>query len=122
MDGVRTRRDFGALERRRMRACELFDDGMKQADVARVVKASRQSVSRWHFAWEKQGAKGLRAAGRAGRKPKLDGDQLAAIEKVLLAGPKVAGYKTEVWTLPRIAKQIRATTGVEFPPGRVWRL
>jgi transposase len=105
-----------------MRAVQFFEDGFNQADVHRLTKVSRQSVSRWFASWKKGGKRALRAAGRAGRKPKLDKAQIAIVEKSLLAGPHIAGYKTEIWTLPRIAKLIRSTTGVQFHPGHVWRL
>lgn len=44
------------------------------------------------------------------------------IEKVLLAGPQVYGYKTDLWTLPRIAEVIRRETGVRYHSGHVWRI
>lgn len=115
-------RDFEGLRNRRHRAAALFKEGFSQADVARIVKATRQSVSRWHSLWQQGGKKALDGARRAGRKAKLSKSELAAVEKALVAGPRAAGYKTEIWTLPRIAKVIHATTGVEFHPGHVWRL
>lgn len=105
-----------------MKAVQYFEDGFNQADVARLTKASRQSVSRWYASWKKGGKRALRGAGRAGRLPKLSEEQTAEVEKALIAGPRAAGYKTEIWTLPRIAKLILATTGTKFHPGHVWRL
>ena len=54
------RRDFEALERRRMRAARLLEKGYSQSEVARIVDAHRQSVSQW--------AAELRQNGRAGLK------------------------------------------------------
>jgi hypothetical protein len=43
--GVRPRRDFGAPEQRRMRAADLFEQGVIPAEVARQVGASHHIVS-----------------------------------------------------------------------------
>lgn len=43
-------RDFKGMEARRIQAAKLFAKGISQADVARELDVSRQSVSRWHEA------------------------------------------------------------------------
>lgn len=116
------RRDFAALERRRMRAIRLFEQGETQAAVARRLGVSRTTAMRWTQAWEEEGREGLRAAGRAGRKPRLSNDQVHAIEQALLEGPLAFGYATELWTLPRVADLIHRITGVRYHPGHVWRV
>jgi len=116
------RRDFEALERRRMRAIRLFEQGETQAAVARRLKVSRTTAMRWAQAWEEEGREGLRAAGRAGRKPRLSSDQLDVLEQALLQGPLAFGYATELWTLPRVAELIHRLTEVRYHPGHVWRV
>ena len=49
------RRDFEALERRRMRAIRLFEQGETQAAVARRLDVSRTTAMRWAQAWEEEG-------------------------------------------------------------------
>lgn len=116
------RRDFEELERRRMRAVRLFEQGETQSAVARRLDVSRTTAMRWAQAWEEQGREGLRAAGRAGRVPRLTEEQLEQIEEVLLGGPLGAGYQTEYWTLARVAEVIEQLTGVRYHPGHVWRV
>jgi transposase len=116
------RRDFAGLERRRMRAVRLFEDGETQATVARQLGVSRTTAMRWAEAWEGEGREGLRAAGRAGRKPRVSSDQLDQVELALLEGPRALGYRTELWTLPRVAELIQRITGVRYHPGHVWRV
>jgi transposase len=116
------RRDFEALERRRMRAIRLFEQGESQGTVARRLGVSRTTAMRWAQAWEEEGREGLRAAGRAGRKPRLSSDQLEDVEQALLQGPLAFGYATELWTLPRVAELIHRITGVRYHPGHVWRV
>ena len=110
------------MERRRARAARLFRAGKKQAEVARSLGVSRQSARRWFVAFLKGGAKELKGAGRAGRKPRLDARQLAKIDDALRRGAKGHGFKTDLWTLPRIAKVIEGLTGVKYHPGHVWRI
>ena len=82
------RRDFEGLERRRMRAVRLFEQGETQSAVARRLDVSRTTAMRWAQAWKQRGPKGLRGAGRAGRKPRLSEEQLQQVEEVLLGGPR----------------------------------
>ena len=67
----RPRRDFRAMEERRMRAAELFEQGVIPAEIARRLAVGHQTVSDWRTVWRQAGRDGLRAAGRAGRLPKL---------------------------------------------------
>src|SRR5213595_4056717 len=98
-----SRRDFAALEARRYEAARLFARGESQAAVARALGATRAAANRWFHAWQDQGRTALKAAGRAGRKPRLEASQLARVEAALLKGPGAHGFATELWTLPRVA-------------------
>ena len=120
--GIGSRRDFAGLEQRRRKAARLFAKGKSQAEVARELEVSRQSVSRWYADWRAGGAGGLAAAGRAGRMPKLTADQFEVIERELEKGPRAHGYPTELWTLARVAEVIEATTGIAYHPGHVWKI
>lgn len=120
--GIGSRRDFAGLEQRRRKAARLFAKGKSQAEVARELEVSRQSVSRWYADWRAGGAGGLAAAGRAGRMPKLTAVQFEVIERELEKGPRAHGYPTELWTLARVAEVIEATTGIAYHPGHVWKI
>ena len=119
---VHLRRDFQALEDRRWRAAKLFRAGARLASVARTLQVSRQSVSRWYRQWKQGGVEALRAAGRAGRKPKLERQQLQQLDGALRQGARAQGFGTDLWTLPRVAKLIERLTGVRYHPGHVWRI
>ena len=115
-------RDFEGLEQRRKQAARLFAQGETQAWVARQLKASRQSVSRWHRQWKSGGVAGLRAAGRAGRKPRLSTEQLGRVDAALRQGARQHGFSADRWTLPRVATVIERITGESFHPGHVWKI
>jgi len=117
-----TRRDFGGLEKRRLKAARLFAKGKSRAEVARTLQVSWPAVNNWHQAWQRQGEPALKAAGRAGRKPKLTPAQLAQVEQELLRGPTAHGHATSLWTLPRIAGLIAKLTGVRYHSGHVWKI
>ena len=113
--GIRPRRDFAALEERRMQAATLFRTGFGPAEVGRQLGVSCMSASRWYRAWQQEGVRGLRAAGRAGRRPRLDARQWRRVERALLKGPLAFGYGSELWTLERVAAVIEQVSGVRSP-------
>jgi transposase len=60
--------------------------------------------------------------GRAGRLPKVSGEQLVEVEAALAQGPEANGYATDLWTLARVAEVIERVTGVVYHPHHVWRI
>ncbi len=120
---VAPRRDFRGLEVRRQHAARLFAAGEEtQGAIAHRLGVSGQSVMRWYQAWRKGGRTALRAAGRAGRRPRLAPEDMSRIEAALRQGPRAHGFRTNLWTLPRVARLIKHLTGVQYHPGHVWRL
>jgi transposase len=119
----RAGRDFSWLEQRRQQAALLFRKGQTVlASVARQLKVSRQSVSRWYQQWEKGGARALQGAGRAGRKSRLSPRQLKQLETALLRGPAAHGWSAELWTLSRVSIMMERITGEKYHPGHVWKI
>lgn len=116
------KRDFEALEQRRLRAAALLRKGLHEAEVARRVGVHRQSVNRWAQQLAQGGRRALRKAGRAGRKPLLQSADLRRIEEGLKRGPEALGYQTSLWTAARVAELIEHECGVKYHPGHVWRL
>lgn len=82
------KRDFDALEERRLRAHTLFKRGLTDAEVARELTVHRQSVGRWRKQMAEHGRGGLKKAGRAGRKSRLSGSDLSKIDRLLKQGPE----------------------------------
>src|SRR5205085_102165 len=63
------KRDFEALEKRRMQAIGLLQkNDLNQSEVARRLHVCRQTVSRWADEFKAGGKPALKKAGRAGRK------------------------------------------------------
>src|SRR5947209_409943 len=116
------RMDYATERLRRLAAAPLFAAKVSQAGVAQRLGVSRQAVSRWWRAWKAGGAEGLRGAGHTGRRRKLSDGQLCQLTACLLEGAKAHGYRTELWTLRRIAAVVRRRFRVTYHPGHVWKL
>ena len=110
------------LQARRLRAAELFATGVRQAEVARQLGVSRQSVHLWYKRWRVAGPDALRSQGPTGPAPRLSDSQLRQVEQALLKGAGANGFAGELWTLDRIATVIELLTGVRHHPAWVWAL
>lgn len=116
------KRDFNALQRRRLKAATLFDKGVATAEVARHFGVSCQSASRWRKAWEKGGKSALKKTPKAGRPPRLKPQDLPVLKRALKAGPGEHGFPTELWTTQRVAQVIKTHFGIAYHPDHVGRL
>ncbi|HET8648184.1 MAG TPA: winged helix-turn-helix domain-containing protein [Vicinamibacteria bacterium] len=112
-------RDRQAFEGVRLQAGALFAAGHSQAEVARQLGVARQNVSRWHARWRQGGLEALRSAGPTGYAPRLEDQQLAAIDQALRQGARL---DSDHWTLERITTVIERLTGVGYHRGHVWKL
>ena len=103
------------LQRRRLRAVELVNQGESPEDVARFLGCGRSSVYTWvKLAREDLGK--LAAKPHPGRTPRLTAEQRAELEGLLLKGPKAHGWRTDLWTAARAAELIERHFKVTFHP------
>jgi len=110
------------LEKRRRQAVRLSKTGKNLPAIARALSASVSSVFRWLQAYREKGTQGLKPQPTPGRPPKLTQNQKKQLVQVLLNGPLAAGYRTDLWTLNRVAKVIDQQFGVQYHPSHVWKL
>lgn len=116
------KRDHKEMEKRRLRGCKMLEKGYGCAEVAQRVGVTRAVVYRWKAAWQGGGRQAVASKGRAGRKPRLDAQAASRVTEALLAGPRAQGYKTDLWTLPRVAHLIEKVAAVRYHEGHVWRV
>ncbi|MFF3698774.1 winged helix-turn-helix domain-containing protein [Streptomyces sp. NPDC002221] len=109
-------------EARRVRAVELFEEGVSNAEVARAVGVCAESVRRWRRVWEKGGALALRRRASSGRPPKLENSQVEAVRTALDHGARAHGFEADLWTLDRVGEVVARVTGVVLSRASVWRL
>ncbi len=116
------KRDFRALERRRLRAARFLGKGCTEAETARKVGVHRQSVSRWARQLAAGGREALRKAPQPGRKPRLSEADRRRIVAGLKRGPEALGYETGLWTSWRVADLIERQCEVQYTNVHVWRI
>jgi len=110
------------LERRRLQAIALFQDGFQPVEIARKLGVGRRSVRLWKAQFLAGGQEALRARPTPGRPWKLDQASCKALEALLLRGARAAGYATDLWTCPRIAQVISRQFGVHYHVDHIGRL
>ena len=113
------KRDPKALQRRRLRAARLLEKGVPQAEVARRLEVSRQSVSTWAKKLETEGCEALKAK-PLGRPGSFTNAERRELTRLLKRGAVAAGFPTELWTLPRVKTLIANRFGLQYNEVHVW--
>ena len=104
-----------------MRASDLFEQGVRQVEVARLLGVSRQAVGQWHAAWREGGREALVA--RSNRTHfYLTPRQEQELLRELRLGASAHGWEGQGWTLARIARVIEEKYGVRYTVPGVWYL
>lgn len=115
------KRDTKELQRRRLRAARLLENGVPQAEVARRLGVSRQSVNIWAKKLETEGREALKAK-PLGRPGSFANAERRELTRLLKRGAVAAGFPTELWTLPRVQALITNRFGLQYSEVHVWRL
>src|SRR5438067_12068008 len=101
------RRDFEGMEHRRKRAARLFAAGkLILAAIARELRVSRQSVSRWYRDWRRGGAGAPHPAGHEHHHADHLDTNVRHIANSPPARAQAQRITTDVSTLPRVAKVV----------------
>jgi transposase len=118
-----TKRDLAGIEARRIKGARLLKSGVQQAEVARRMGVSRQTVSSWARQLAAvNGAVGKLKAKTLGRPPSLEEAQRGALTAVLLDGALQAGFPTELWTVKRVRLLVQREFGVTYSTSGCWLL
>jgi transposase len=109
------------LQRRRIRAVELVNEGESPEDVAHFFGCGRSSVYTWlKLAREDPGE--LAARPHPGRAPLLGEADRKRLEELLLQGAVAHGWRTALWTAARVADLIERHFGIAFHPEHVRKI
>jgi transposase len=103
------------LEARRRQALALLEAGWLMKDVAEALSVSRQSL----WTWQQEGV-----AAKPQHVPqcRLSEKQRAKLVKLLRAGPRKAGFDSDLWTTRRVAELIEREFGVAYHSTHAGRL
>lgn len=107
-------------EKRRLRAGQMFEKGISQADIAKKSGVTPAAVKYWHDAWKKKGIKGLKSKGHPGFASKLTPEKRVRLKKIILKGAKHYGYPTDFWTINRIMAVARKKLKLSFKKTWIW--
>lgn len=117
------KRDMKAIEARRIEGARLLKGKVSEAEVARRLGVSRQSVNVWaRRLAQVNGALGKLKARPLGRPKSLDEAQCEALRRMLLKGALAAGFATELWTIKRVRALVRREFGVAYSHSGGWEL
>jgi transposase len=98
-----------------MRAAELIDEGCRDAEIAKQLRVTPESVCRWRQAYRAGGREGLATKGPGGHQPYLTDEQVRELTTTLDEGPAAHGYRDDQrWTLARISDLITERFGVRY--------
>ncbi len=106
----------------RLAAMRMLDKGMAREAVADAVGYHPVTIWHWRRAYRARGRRGLQRKPMRGRPRKLSDAQLRRLPFLLGKGAIAYGFRTDLWTLERIAFVIRTEFGVSYHPGHVWRV
>jgi transposase len=110
------------LQKRRMKAAALFRQRTPQAIIARKLRVTEATVSRWHAAWAKKGVRGLRSKGSPGFPSTFTKKKRRAFERAIRKGPLHFGFTTNVWTLERFQIVLRKVTRLHVGTTWMWHI
>jgi len=99
-----------------------FGQGQSLTEIAEALNVSHEAARVWFHKWRQGGAEAVLAQQPRGPKSRLSPEQLEQLQDALLLGPVHWGYKTQVWTLERIADLIVNVFGVRYHPSHVFKL
>lgn len=98
-----------------MEAARLLRRGrLSQAEIARHLGVSRQSVNRWKQRLDVEGPSGLRHRPRTGRYPGIGPREWEELSRILERGAEAAGFESERWTLRRVAHVVENRFGIRY--------
>jgi transposase len=115
-----TKRDQKELERRRLNASRLFEDGVSQVSISKKFNVSRAAVCQWYAMWKKDKQKGLRSRGLPGFDSKLTEEKKKKLKTIILAGPIKSGYVTDFWTINRVRAVTKKELHIDLGYTRIW--
>jgi transposase len=107
------------LEKRRRHAVGLLHQGESPTVVARYLGVHRVTLYRWLR--QEQQAGGLAAKPHQDPPSRLNDQQLAELEQLLLQGATAHGWPNELWTCRRITTLIQRHFGITYHPDHVGR-
>ena len=110
------------LERRRLRAWELHNQGWRAVDIAAALDVSAAAVSQWLRIARSQGADGLLSRPKPGAPRALSDRHMLMLRALVASSPRDHRIDSDVWTRQLLATMIERLFGPRFSLQHVGRL
>jgi len=88
------------------------EQGLKVAQIARIVRESEATVLRWLKRYQAEGLEGLQDAPRSGRPSPMTEVYKAELLAAVRRRPRSLGLPFSVWTLQRLVDYLAERTGI----------
>ena len=108
--------DPKAKEDRRRLAVQRVLEGEPQSAVAASLKVTERSVRAWMKWYRDQGEDGLKLRPHPGPESKLSEAQERQVCDWLAKDATAFGFRTNLWTSPRVVKLIHERFGITYNP------
>ena len=108
----------------------LSNEGLSPPQIAKRVRFSHDTVSRYIARYEAEGITGLHTRPRSGRPRKVTAEYEALLLELVAQEPRAVGMSFSNWTTANLATELGERTGIEISPRQVenylkrhdWRL
>ncbi len=107
-------RERAFREKRRLRAAELFEQGVPNVLIADQLGVTDSAVDLWKARWEEGGAEALRSTGRPGYPSLLSDEQILVLTAELDRGALAHGHEQDRWMLKWVNDLIEELFGVRY--------
>jgi transposase len=97
------------------------EQGLKVAQIARIVRESEATVLRWLKRYRAEGLEGLQDAPRPGRPAQLTEAYKAELLAAVRRRPRSLGLPFSLWTLQRLVDDLAERTGIRVSDETVRR-
>jgi transposase len=111
---MRTHGSAIELEKVRMFAANMFEQGLPSVGIARSLNVDVQTVRRWRRIYNICGRPGLDSRKHPGSKPRLNPQQQERLAQLLLLTPTQCGFERYLWTTSLIADLIQREFNVSY--------
>lgn len=110
------------LERRRLRAWELHQQGWSQRRIATELQVTQGAICQWLKRVREGGVESLQKRTAPGRRGALTTAQCAQIPALLARGAEAFGFVGDRWTTGRVKTMLEQVFGVSYHPAHVSRI
>jgi transposase len=119
MEPTRTSNAQDMREYRRLCACNMYQLGFRQVDIAEALQVTQGAVSQWIKRGRQPGPEALRATKPSGRTARLNQQQKAQLPTLLDQGAEACGFVGAVWTRRRVACLIYKQFGIRYSDAHI---